>query len=148
MEATAPPPRSWRSRVFQWPAVGNRSIRLSALLCALAGLLCGCAGGRANRADSAAVGGSPRPGKQVIAQYKCGTCHTIPGIPHAHGVFGPPLNFLGRRTMLAGNLPNTPANLVRWVMSPQSLKPGTAMPDLGLDEQQARDAAAYLETLR
>ncbi len=122
--------------------------RLGALLGVLAALLCGCTGGQATAPYTVAVGGSPHPGKQVIAQYKCGSCHTIPGIPHAQGVFGPPLNFLGRRTMLAGNLPNTPDNLVRWVMSPQSMKPGTAMPDLGLDERQARDVAAYLETLR
>jgi cytochrome c2 len=95
-----------------------------------------------------AVSGSPRLGKQLIARYKCGTCHAIPGIPRAHGVFGPPLNFLARRTILAGNFPNTPGNLVRWIMSPKSMKPGTAMPDLGLDERQARNVAAYLETLR
>lgn len=127
---------------------GARALGLGALLSVVAALVCGCTGGRGLAVYSVAAGGSPRPGKQVIAQYKCGTCHTIPGIPHADGVFGPPLNFLGRRTMLAGNLPNTPANLVQWVMSPQSMKPGTAMPDLGLDERQARDVAAYLETLR
>jgi cytochrome c1 len=126
----------------------NRVFRFSVFLCVAAGLLCGCTGGQATAPYSVAVGGSPRPGRQVIAQYKCGSCHTIPGIPHAHGVFGPPLNFVGRRTILAGNFPNTPDDLVRWVMSPQSMKPGTAMPDLGLDEQQARDVAAYLETLR
>jgi cytochrome c len=119
-----------------------------ALLLVLAGLLCGCTGGQATARYSAAVGGSPQPGKQLIAQYKCGTCHTVPGVPGARGVFGPPLNFLGRRTMLAGNFPNTPDYLVRWIMSPQTMKPGTAMPDLGLDERQARDVAAYLETLR
>jgi cytochrome c1 len=33
-------------------------------------------------------------------------------------------------------------------MSPQTMKPRTAMPELGLSEQQARDVAAYLYTLR
>lgn len=33
-------------------------------------------------------------------------------------------------------------------MSPRSMKPKTAMPDLGLSGQQAKDVAAYLETLR
>jgi len=37
---------------------------------------------------------------------------------------------------------------VRWVITPQEMKPGTAMPDLGLSEQQARDVAAYLYTLQ
>ena len=43
---------------------------------------------------------------------------------------------------------NTPDNLVHWVMAPQSMKPRTAMPELGLTESQARDVAAYLYTLR
>lgn len=84
----------------------------------------------------------------MIVKYKCGRCHTIPGIPGANGVFGPPLNFMGRRTMIAGNFPNDPENLVRWIMSPQAMKPQTAMPQLGLTDRDARDAAAYLYTLR
>ena len=127
-----------RTRTFTW----------SALLCVLAGLVCGCTGGQATAPYSVAVGGYPGQGKQLIAQYKCGTCHTIPGVSHAHGVFGPPLNFIGRRTELAGNFANTPENLVHWILSPKSMKPATAMPDLGLDEKQARDVAAYLETLQ
>lgn len=113
-----------------------------------AGALCGCTGGHATHPYAVALGGRPDHGRLLIEHYKCGQCHTIPGIPHAHGVFGPPLNFMGHRTMVAGNFPNIPANLVHWVMSPESMKPGTAMPNLGLDEQQARDVAAYLETLR
>jgi cytochrome c1 len=61
---------------------------------------------------------------------------------------GPPLNFMARRTTLAGNFPNDPHHLVQWVMNPEEMKPRTAMPDLGLSEQQARDVAAYLYTLQ
>lgn len=50
--------------------------------------------------------------------------------------------------MIAGELPNSPANLVRWIKDPKSVEPGTDMPDLGLTDQQARDVAAYLYTLR
>ena len=32
--------------------------------------------------------------------------------------------------------------------APQSIEPRTAMPALGLSDQQARDVAAYLYTLR
>jgi len=63
-------------------------------------------------------------------------------------VFGPPLTSFGDRTYIAGNFPNVPKNLVHWIMAPQMMKPKTAMPDLGLSEQQARDVAAYLYTLR
>jgi cytochrome c len=114
----------------------------------LALILAGCTGGHAVRAYSIAAGGSAPAGKQVIESYNCGACHTIPGIHDAHGVVGPPLMFFSRRTMIAGELPNNPENLVRWIMNPKSVEPGTAMPDLGLTDQQAHDAAAYLYTLR
>jgi cytochrome c len=93
-------------------------------------------------------GGNAHRGAAVIAQYGCGSCHTIPGVRAADGLVGPPLLWWSRRTFIAGEIPNTPANLVRWVRSPQSVEPQTAMPELGLTDQQARDVAAYLYTLR
>lgn len=125
-----------------------RSGLVGGLACAIAAVLCGCTGGQAIHPYAVAAGGEPDHGRQLIQDYKCGQCHTIPGVPHAHGVFGPPLNFIGHRTMLAGNFPNTPTNLIHWIMSPKSMKPDTAMPDLGIDQQQARDIASYLETLQ
>lgn len=118
------------------------------LALALAALLAGCTGGQATRQYIAATGGYSHRGETVIGEYRCGECHQIPGIRHASGVFGPPLNAIARRSYLAGEFPNTPQNLIRWVRVPQSMKPKTAMPDLGLSDQQARDVAAYLETLR
>jgi cytochrome c1 len=41
-------------------------------------------------------------------------------------------------------IPNSPDNLTRWLMDPPSLKPGTAMPRVGLTEQQAQDITAFL----
>lgn len=111
-------------------------------------LLSGCSGGRTVHAYTVTTGGDARRGRQVIQSYGCGSCHTIPGIEGARGLVGPPLFFMGRRTMIAGELPNSPENLVRWIKSPQSVEPGTAMPTLGLTDQQARDAAAYLYTLQ
>ncbi len=119
------------------------------LLLALVGaLFAGCEGGKSVRPYQFAAGGNPREGRKVIEAYGCGSCHTIPGIHAARGVVGPPLYFLSRRTMIAGELPNTPENLVRWIKDPPSVESGTAMPKLGLSDQQARDAAAYLSTLR
>lgn len=94
------------------------------------------------------TGGAAVPGKQVIADKGCGSCHTIPGVRGAQGKVGPPLTDFGERTFVAGELPNTPDNLIRWVRSPRSVQPKTAMPNLGLSDQQARDVAAYLYTLR
>jgi cytochrome c1 len=108
----------------------------------------GCYGGRTVHAYTVPTGGDARHGREVITSYGCGSCHTIPGIQGARGLVGPPLFFMGRRTMIAGELPNNPENLVRWLQSPQSVEPGTAMPTLGLTDQQARDAAAYLYTLQ
>jgi cytochrome c1 len=61
---------------------------------------------------------------------------------------GPPLLYIGQRTMIAGELPNTPDNLADWIEHPKQVNPKTAMPDLGLTDDQAYDIVAYLETLR
>ena len=116
------------------------------VLCVVA--IAGCEAGRSESAYSVAIGGDSRRGAEVIAQFGCGACHTIPGIRAANGLVGPPLYFFSRRTFIAGQLPNTPTNLARWVLDPPAIEPGTAMPKLGLSDQQARDVAAYLYTLR
>jgi cytochrome c1 len=93
-------------------------------------------------------GGNPDRGKQQIVAYGCGACHVIPGVGQAQGLVGPPLNSFARRSYIAGEIPNSAANLVRWITVPQAIEPGTAMPNLGVSEGQARDIAAYLYTLR
>jgi mono/diheme cytochrome c family protein len=93
-------------------------------------------------------GGDPIRGHAVIEQSSCGACHTIPGVRGAHGMTAAPLMWFARRTFIAGEVPNTPENLVRWIRYPQSIEVRTAMPAVGLSDQQARDAAAYLYTLR
>jgi cytochrome c2 len=123
-------------------------IALLALITGLALLVAGCRGGRSSPAYAIVPGGSASRGEQVIERFRCGACHTIPGVPDANGLVGPPLLWFARRTYIAGELPNTPANLITWVRDPPSVEPGTAMPVLGLNEQQARDVAAYLYTLR
>lgn len=106
-----------------------------------------CDGG--SEAGSAHVpGGAAARGAAVMDEFGCGGCHTIPGVNGASGMVGPPLASWSRRSYIAGNLPNTPENLIRWVMDPHMVEPGTAMPDVGLEEQQARDVAAYLYTLQ
>jgi cytochrome c1 len=111
-------------------------------------LLAGCNAGHATRSYLVATGGNAQRGKALIRGYGCGACHVIPGIHGAVGLVGPPLFYLGERTMIAGELPNTPANLAHWIEHPKSVNPKTAMPDLGLTEDQAYDIAAYLYTLR
>lgn len=92
--------------------------------------------------------GEPSRGREVIAAYGCGTCHTVPGVDNATGLIGPPLGDIGRRMILAGQLPNTPDNMIRWIRQPQQVESHTAMPNLNVTERDARDMAAYLYTLR
>jgi mono/diheme cytochrome c family protein len=99
------------------------------------------------RADATEPGDAAR-GRQALTQYGCHGCHRIEGIvgPDVH--VGPPLHDFARRLTLPGARPQTPAQLVRWLREPQAMHPYTAMPDLGVDERDARDIAAYLGTLR
>jgi cytochrome c1 len=111
-------------------------------------LLAGCNEGQTLRPYPTPVSGNAERGRQIIEGYGCGACHTIPGVRRANGLVGPPLIYFSRRTMIAGELPNTQENLVRWIQHPHQVEEHTAMPDLGLDENQAYDVAAYLYTLR
>lgn len=128
---------------------GTMKTGLAGTLALAAVVLAACTGGRAAGINyPVRTGGFADHGEQVIQLKNCGSCHTIPGIDGARGVVGPPLKAFGRRTFIAGEIPNTPDNLIRWIRSPQSVEPATAMPNLGLTDQQARDVAAYLYKLR
>jgi cytochrome c2 len=109
-------------------------------------LFCGCQS--IEETAAARTGGSPARGKEAIRRYGCEACHSIPGIAGARGQIGPPLDGIGSRAHLASQLPNTPENLIRWIRDPQSIAPGTAMPEMGVTEQDGKDIAAYLYTLR
>ncbi len=108
---------------------------------AVAAVGAGCGGGRS---VVAVLGGNADDAPKLIAAYGCGSCHTIAGVDGADGKVGPPLAHFADRRYIAGELPNTPENLVRWIMDPQAVEPGTVMPDLDVGEPQARDIAAYL----
>lgn len=131
-----------------------RNIRRRTVACCLGsfavgcGLLCGCLGKAPRGGYQPAMSGNPAAGKALIQSYGCGSCHIIPGIRTARGMVGPPLLYFSRRTIIAGELPNTPANLEAWIRNPVAIEPGTAMPNLGVTDSQAHDMAAYLYTLR
>ncbi len=86
-------------------------------------------------------------GKRALYQYACNACHTIPGITGPLPQVGPPLEGIAGRSLIAGVLSNTPENMARWLRETQKIKPGTAMPQMGVHEQDARDIAAYLGRL-
>lgn len=94
------------------------------------------------------VAGDPVIGQRLVTEYDCGACHVIPDVKNANGHVGPPLTQFGQRLFIGGHAANRPDNLVRWIMDPPSLAPDTAMPNMGIPQEQARHIAAYLYTLR
>ena len=100
------------------------------------------------RAATLTGGGDARLGQTEIRKYGCNTCHEISGVPGARGLIGPRLDGIGQRYYIAGELPNTPDNLMLWIEHPRQVEPRTAMPEMGVTEQDSRDIAAYLYTLK
>jgi mono/diheme cytochrome c family protein len=105
--------------------------------------------GVANLAGTAPAGqrllqGDPARGRVALAQHACRACHMIPGVTGPITHVGQPLAGLAERRFIAGSLPNTQDNLVRWIRNPQSIDPHTAMPALGVSERDARDMSAWL----
>lgn len=130
--------------VFLWLRANERRGRLARAAAVGATLVAaGCA-----RAEGSAVpGASTSRGRQTIVAMGCGNCHTIPGIREARGRVGPSLGGIADRSIIAGHLPNTPDNMIRWIMDPPAINPQTAMPKLGVTAAPARDIVAYLYTL-
>ena len=121
--------------------------------CALAAALHGAAacGDGAVPPDTEFVrvaGADAERGRRLLERYQCGACHRIPGVAAADGRVGPPLERWGRRSYIAGQLPNAPAPLQQWLLAPPGMLPGTPMPRHGASEADARDMAAYLLSQR
>ena len=111
-------------------------------------VLLACDEGQAPRDVKVSTIGNAQHGRELVASYGCGACHMIPGVHAARGKVGPPLWFFAERTMIAGELPNTPENLEKWIEHPRQIEPNTAMPDLGVQPNEAKEIAAFLYTLR
>lgn len=86
-------------------------------------------------------------GRALLAQYQCGACHAIPGVPASRASFAQPLDHWRLRSYIAGRLPNREDVLARWIVDPDALLPGTRMPRMGVSPQEAQAMAAYLFTL-
>jgi cytochrome c len=119
--------------------------RLVPVLCVLLTAACGS---DAKREAVEQTGGDPARGIAAMDKYGCNGCHIIPGVPGATSTIGPSLEKIASRTFLGGQIQNTPENMLRWIQQPQEIDPGTAMPNLGVTDADARDIAAHLYTLR
>jgi cytochrome c len=105
-------------------------------------VLAGCSG------EKPMPDGDPERGRLLLRQFGCGACHRISGVADAQGNVGPPLDGVAQRVYLGGVLPNSPGSMARWIRTPKAFDPQTAMPNLGVGDQHARDIVAYLQTLR
>jgi cytochrome c len=116
-----------------------------AIACAVV-LLTGCADARSQSAGADSRPNAER-GRILTAWYGCASCHQLGGIPNS-GRVGPPLIGVGRRSYLAGRLPNTPENLIQWIRFPQQIDPQTIMPGMGVTAGDARDIASFLYSMQ
>jgi cytochrome c2 len=132
---------------YRLPPVVLNATAYCLLLTVCCLLLVGCIEGFTNAGDELVVAGDAEQGREEIYAYGCGSCHEIPGVPSANATVGPSLENWANRYYIAGTLTNTPDNLITWIRDPQGIEPGTAMPNLDVTEQEARDMAAYLYTL-
>ena len=126
-----------------WPAARAAPAIASPSVLGLVLMLGGC-----SAAPSAPPFADTARGARLAAQYQCGSCHTVPGVAGAQGKLAVTLESIGRRSYLAGRVPNRDPQLARWIADPASLVPNTSMPSMGVSDADARDIAAYLRTLR
>jgi cytochrome c oxidase subunit 2 len=87
-------------------------------------------------------------GRRVFETTACINCHTVSGTV-ADGHFGPDLTHLmSRDTIASGAAPNTREYLQSWIQDPDSIKPGSLMPAMKLNDHDLDAVTAYLLTLR
>jgi cytochrome c oxidase subunit 2 len=87
-------------------------------------------------------------GRRIFETTSCVNCHAVVGTV-ANGRFGPDLTHLmSRDTIASGAATNTPENLRAWIQNPDSIKPGSLMPAMQLNEKDMDALTAYLLTLR
>jgi mono/diheme cytochrome c family protein len=142
---------AWRYRLADrqlWSIVAFMRERLPGLSPQEYASAAGAAGTPSTPEEAALQAASADRGRRAIQQYACVTCHRIPGIVGSNAPVGPPLTGMGSREFIAGVLPASTDNLVWWLRAPHLVSERNAMPDLGVTEQDARDMAAYLMTLR
>jgi cytochrome c oxidase subunit 2 len=112
------------------------------------------------------LAGDVQRGQQTFARSACIGCHAIRGTM-ASSPIGPSLTHVATRsTIAAGMYPNDARHLALWIKNSRLMKPGSAMPTLGLgqrdpitgatvsqslgglNDQQIADIVAYLQALR
>jgi cytochrome c oxidase subunit 2 len=100
------------------------------------------------RAPVPPASGLALTGYALFQTRQCASCHAVEGTP-ASGSVAPDLSHVAsRRTIAAGTLATTHANLVKWIRDPQKPKAGNNMPKVPLTPAELAAVTAYVETLR
>jgi cytochrome c oxidase subunit 2 len=87
-------------------------------------------------------------GMKLFVGRTCVNCHSFDGISTDRHV-GPDLTHLADRHMLAGGAAvNTPSTLAQWLKDPESIKPGSNMPNFQLSDAEVNQLVAYLESTK
>lgn len=87
-------------------------------------------------------------GYRFVTTSACASCHNISGTPAGGGVAPDLTHFASRRSIAAGTLPMSEANVRAWISDPQHYKPGSQMPKMPLSSTQVEAIAAYLDRLK
>lgn len=109
--------------------------------------LAACGGGQPADTAAAAPAAARQDAMHLLRQHGCVHCHRIDGVRGAQGRVGPPLTDFPQRRVIAGQHPNTAANVARFLLDPRAMSPGSAMPRTVTDEHDARAIAAFLHRL-
>jgi cytochrome c len=131
--------RALERQRWTFAAFGTVAVCIAAAVAAL-----GLMPSERSKVAVALTGGDATRALPLLRRYGCGGCHTVPDVPGADGVVGPPLADFRQRVFIAGVLPNNAGNLVNWIVAPSAIHRGTAMPETGISVEEARDVAAYL----
>ena len=114
--------------------------------------LTGCqAAPSTDAAKPAPLSGAAAAGRQLFVEKGCVACHKAPGVAEAQGTVGPNLAGVGNpaaHPKIAAVIDNNSENLKLWLQDPQKVKPGSAMPSLGMSETELTNLTAFLETLK
>ena len=104
--------------------------------------LAGAAHGSPGTAQAAAPAAAPADGLALMEAKGCLGCHALGG----KGAVGPGPNLtgIGGRPQIAGVLPMSKDNLVKWIANPPAVKPGTLMPPLPMTDQEREQIADFL----
>jgi mono/diheme cytochrome c family protein len=80
---------------------------------------------------------SAAEGRKLFEEYQCEGCHMVGGVGKE---IGPSLDGVGTRLR--------PDFMYRWLLDPQTIVPGTPMPNKDLWEEEAQALVQYLRTLK